>query len=51
MKAMTDVGGQLQFEEGNIRIDGELINGGWKPSWKRLKESLKKAVRNQRVEE
>lgn len=51
MKAMKDVGGEIQFEEGNIRIDGELINGGWKPAWKRLKENLKKGVKNQRVEE
>ena len=51
MKTMDDVGLQIQFKEGNILIDGELVNGGWKPAWRRLKEKLKKEVKNQRVEE
>ena len=48
---MDDVGVEIQFEGGNIWIDGELINGGWKPAWKRVKEKLKKGVKNRRVEE
>ena len=24
---------EVQFEEGNIRIDRELIEEGWKPAW------------------
>ena len=48
---MGDVGIELQFEEGNIQIDEELIDRRWKPAWKRLKEKLKKGVKNQRVEE
>ena len=48
---MDNVGLQIQFKESNIWIDGELINGGWKPAWKRLKEKSKKEVKNQRVEE
>ena len=51
MKTMENVGVEIQFEGGNIWIDGELIDGGWKPPWKRLKEKLKKGVKNQRVEE
>ena len=51
MKTMEDVGVEIQFEEGNIRIDGELIYGGWKPVWKRLKEKLKKVVKKQRIEQ
>ena len=51
MKTMEDVGVEIQFEEGNIRIDGELIDGGWKPAWKRLKEKLRKGVKNQRIEQ
>ena len=47
---MYNVGVEIQFEEGNIWIDGELIDGGWKPAWKRLKKKLKKGVKNQRVE-
>ena len=50
MKTMEYIGVEIQFEEGAIRIDGELINGGWKPVWKRLKEKLKKGVKNQRIE-
>ena len=51
MKTLENVGAEIQFEEGNIRIDAELIDGGWKPAWKRLKEKLKKGVKNQRIEE
>ena len=28
-----------------------MIDGGWNPAWKRLKEKLKKRVKNQMVEE
>ena len=49
MKTVEDVGVEIQFEGGSVWIDGELIDGGWKPSWKRLKEKLKKGVKNQRV--
>ena len=47
---MEDVGVEIQFEEGNTRIDGELIDGGWKLARKRLKEKLKKGVKNQKTE-
>ena len=50
MKILKYVGVEIQFEEGNIQIDGELIDGGWKSAWKRLKEKLKKGVKNQRIE-
>ena len=32
MKTMDNVGVKIQFEGDNIWIDGELINGGWKPA-------------------
>ena len=51
MKTIDEVGVEIQFEEGNIWIDKGLIDGGWKPVWKRLKEKLEKGVKNQRVEE
>ena len=42
MKIMEDVEVEIQFKEGNIRIDGQLIDKGWKTAWKRLKENLKR---------
>ena len=38
---MEDVEVEIQFEEGNIQIDGELIEERWKPAWKEMKEKLK----------
>ena len=51
MKMMEDVEVEIQFEEGNIRIDGELIEEGWKPAWMKLKEKLKKGTKKQRIDE
>ena len=51
MKTMEVVGVVIKFEEGNTRIDGELIDEGWKPAWKRLQEKLKKGVKNERIEQ
>ena len=51
MKTMEDVGVEIQLEEDNIWLDRELVDGGWKPAWKRLKQKLKKGVKNQRIEE
>ena len=39
---MEDVEVEIQFEEDNIRIDRELIEEGWKSTWKKLKEKLKR---------
>ena len=50
MKTTDDVGVEIQFEYGNIWIDGELVDEGWKPVWMRLKEKLKRGVKDQRVE-
>ena len=50
IQTMTDVGVETGFEEGNIRIDGELINQGWKLAWKKLKEKMKRGMKNQRIE-
>ena len=32
-------------------MDRSRADGGWKPAWKRLKDKLKKGVKNQRVKE
>ena len=41
IQTVKDVGVEIEFEEGNIHIDGELINQGCKLAWKKLKEKLK----------
>ena len=48
---MEDVEAKIQFKEGNIWIDGELIEEGWKPAWKKLKEKLKRGMKKQRIDE
>ena len=48
---MEDVEVDIQFEEGIILIDWELIEGGRKPAWKNLKEKLKKGVKKQMIDE
>ena len=50
-KTMENIGVGIQFEEGGIRIDGEQIDGGWKPAWRRMKEKLKGRRKNKRIEE
>ena len=50
VKIMEDVGVRAQFEEGSISIDREVIEGGWKPPWRRLKEKWKKGVKARRTE-
>ena len=45
VKTMEDVGVRIQFEEGSILIDGEVIEGGGKPAWRRLKEQPKEGVK------
>ena len=51
IKPMEDIEVEIQFEEGIIQIDGELIEKGWKPAWKKLKEKLKKGKKKQRIDE
>ena len=41
VKIMEYVAVRIQFEKGSISIDGEVIEGGWKPAWRRLKEKRK----------
>ena len=50
VKTKEDVGVRIQFEEGSISIDGEVIEGGWKPTWRRLKKKQKKGVKARRIE-
>ena len=50
VKIMEDVGVRIQFEEGSILIDGEVIEAGWKPAWRSYKVKQKKGVKARRVE-
>ena len=48
---MEDVEVEIQFEESHMQVDGELIEEGRKPAWKKLKEKLKKGMKKQRIDE
>ena len=50
-KTMENIGIGIQFEEGGIRMDGEQIDGAWKPAWRKMKEKLKGERKNKRIEE
>ena len=50
IKTMADVGVRIQFEEGNVLVEGEIIERGWKPTWERLKNKLKRGVKAIRIE-
>ena len=50
MITASNAGFDIEFEEGNIKINGELIEGGWKPAWKRLKEKLKEGIKSKRID-
>ena len=50
VKIMEDVGVRIPFEEGSISIDGQVIEGGWKPAWRSMKEKRKKGVKAKRIE-
>ena len=39
---MEKVGVRMRFEGGNIRLDDELAEAEWKPTWKKVKSTLKK---------
>ena len=42
--------GEMRFEGGNIRPDNELVKAEWKPTWKKVKSTLRKGVECRRVE-
>ena len=47
---MEEVGVRMRFEGGKIRLDDELVEAEWKPTWKKVKSTLKKGVECRRVE-
>ena len=44
---MEEVGVRMRFEGGNIRLDNELVEAEWKPTWKKVKSTLKKRCMTQ----
>ena len=41
---MEEVEVRMRFEGGNIRLDDEVVEAEWKPTWKKVKSTLKKGV-------
>ena len=39
---MEEVGVRMRFEDGNKRLEDELVKAEWKPTWKKVKRTLKK---------
>ena len=44
VKAMIEIDKTLAFVENNVRLKGEILELGWKPTWKKMKAELKKGV-------
>ena len=51
MKTMSDVGTNIEFNNGEIKIDGERIEQGWKATWKKVKQKLKEGTKEKRMEQ
>ena len=52
-KSITTVkqlGVKLRFEDNARRLENELIEREWKPTWKKVKTVLKKSVQLKRIE-
>ena len=39
---MEEAGVRIRFEGGNIRLDDDLVEAEWKPTWKKVKSTLKR---------
>ena len=48
VKAMTEIGKTLEFVEKSVRLEGEILELEWKPTWKEMKAELKKGVKKKR---
>ena len=47
---MGEIGTNIQFEGGEIKMDGKRIEGGWQLAWKEVKKRLKNGIKNKRIE-
>ena len=44
VKAMMEIDKTLEFVENSVRLEGEILELEWKPTWKKVKAELKKGV-------
>ena len=49
-RAMMETDKTLEFVENNVRLEGEVKELAWKPTWKKVKAELKKGVEKKRKE-
>ena len=47
---MAQLGADIQFENNAVKLGGKRIDGEWKPTWKKVKESFKKGMRSKIIE-
>ena len=47
---MMEIDKTLAFEENNERLEDEILELGWKPTWKKVKAELKKGVEKKKME-
>ena len=50
VKAMMELDKTLAFIENNVRLEGEVLELEWKPTWKEVKAEMKKGVEKKRME-
>ena len=50
VKAMMEIDKTLAFVENNVRLEGEILELEWEPTWKKVKAELKKGVEKKRME-
>ena len=50
VKAMMEIDKTLAFVENNVRLEGEVPEIEWKPTWRKVKVELKKSVEKKRME-
>ena len=46
---MEEVGVRMRFEGDNLRLDEQLIELEWKPTWRKVKTALKKGLECRRI--
>ena len=48
VKAMMEIDKTLEFVENSVKLEGEILELEWKPTWKKVKAELKKGVEKKR---